>query len=293
MSSSLAKQDVEITMLNYNVWGIPRHLGGGSAARYELIFKQIEQGPYSIATLQEAWSRKILALSNLTSFPYIAGREGAGRMIGAHGLLTLSRHPIIQEESLIFSRSLGVERHCCKGALFTRIVLPNDQLLDVYNVHLLSATSLLSEERARPVRAAQIEELHRWVQARTEAGIPVVVLGDFNVHDEEIQYKDLVAAFGNDLYRERNSEAVCGIPLPRDRANGFTFDPVRNHWARSFWASRHDSRPKRLDYCFLGNISRDYFMTESSLDFKHSLYKGKPLSDHFALRARIRLLKQE
>ena len=161
--------------LSFNVAGIPiRHKD--IRPRFHGIASRIREEAYDVVALQEVW---------VDSFRSIFTR-GAGLAHHAHvrasglwsaGLLTLSRHPILEIHQHVFDPfPLGLESFVCrKGILMTRLSTP-DGPLDVYNTHFLD------DDGGR-----QALKLHRQILdllgmvSRLSAGVPVVLMGDLNL----------------------------------------------------------------------------------------------------------------
>jgi|GEM_PF-5106186 len=273
---------LRISLLTWNIWGLPFALGFGSKApwRYAAIAEKLKSSTYDVVALQEMWDRKTDVILHQAGFPYAAkGRKMHG-LRDSSGLLTLSRYPIIAAETLAFSRKSGIERFVNKGALFTRVALPTGQHLDIYNVHLASAPEGLnhlftSGAAAAHIRAAQIEQLDGWINSRRVANIPVILIGDFNTIEESHEYLLLKQRFSNDLYRARYPR----LSMCNERTFlGCTFDTIKNRWALGKGAGG------RLDQIWLPFVNPHELTVQSMVNRPET---GCELSDHYGLAATI------
>lgn len=272
------------SLLTYNVWGIPPLAGYGSSDphRFETIGDRLAATGHDVVCLQEVWDARSLVILARAGrrFPYVS--EGApcrgslGRLFRTTGLVTLSAHPVVRSETLVFSSTSGIERCVKKGMLWTRIRLPGGRELDVYNCHLASKpeslnTYCVSEEECVRVRGAQVAEAAEWVARRRESGIPVIVAGDCNCEEDSAERRALEAAFGHDLYRTRHP-AVHGTPAEREERAGVTYDTG----GANIYAAFREEPSERLDYVFLGRGPRPSVAAARE-------FTSEPLSDHYAV----------
>ena len=273
---------LRISLLTWNVWGLPFALGFGSKApwRYEAIAAKLKGSAYDVVALQEMWDRRTDVILHQSGFQYAAAGKKMHGLRNSSGLLTLSRYPIAASETLAFSQKSGIEHFVNKGALFTRVVLPTGQCLDIYNVHLASPPEGLNhcfttDAAAAAIRAAQIKELDNWVNSRRVADVPVILMGDFNTGEESKEYLLLKQRFSNDLYRARYP---C-VDLCNQRTFlGHTFDSLANRWALG------KGPTGRLDQIWLPFMNTDELTVQSMVTIPEA---GHELSDHYGLATAV------
>ena len=132
--------------------------------------RELRTHRFDVVGLQEMWTRQTQTIFREAGYRYAAPYGNGNwrprlRFLKKSGLVTLSRHPIVESEMLPFSRTCGLERFVRKSALFTRIRCSSNRYVDVYNLHMMSLPEgahryFTRDETTFPVRAHQIEELH-------------------------------------------------------------------------------------------------------------------------------------
>ncbi len=281
--SSRALFEQPLRFLTYNVWGVPWHSSKRHLLRFECILEQLGRRAFDVVCLQEVWVKRGRLFQNHRRFPFHAVSRKRLGLFQHDGLLTLSRHPIIESQSLPFSTRASVERVVRKGALFTRIMTPLGEL-EVFNVHLASTSHFLSESYASEIRASQIEELSRWVRMLHRKGSTVLVCGDFNIDAQSELYPELVHRFGMDtIYEYRCSQDRMPSQTEKKHADPrFTFDPAQNPWARNCCG-----RPLRIDYFFVKPNQQQGFFFRSHHRFSEPIFRGRPPSDHYAVELEL------
>jgi endonuclease/exonuclease/phosphatase family metal-dependent hydrolase len=177
-----------------------------------------------------------------TAFPYAAfginnRREGMINL--SYGNALLSRHPLVETETVVFGRRRLGE----KGFLFAELDV-RGRCVPIVNLHLHASS------RAR--RLAQLDLLLEWLRPKQRSRaarwvIPPIICGDFNNpstgDDATAALLGHLAAYGDYLAHPRNA-ATFPSPLPR-RTLDFVFVPaqcrqVRCEVVRSFLS---DHRP--------------------------------------------------
>ena len=96
--------DSELSLLSYNVWGLPKLFGFGSPEpeRYSRIAQILRTRDYDVVALQEMWDRKTDIITRGSGFEFSAHATGVSGLFGKSGLATLSRHPIVRTASHMF-----------------------------------------------------------------------------------------------------------------------------------------------------------------------------------------------
>jgi endonuclease/exonuclease/phosphatase family metal-dependent hydrolase len=252
-----------ISVLTYNIWGLT--IGGKAPWRFEEIGRRLER--YEIVTIQEAWDKKTEALVSAAGFPHVARGKKPNSMVGGAGLITLSRHPVLESEFLEYRACAGMDCFADKGALRTRVVFPDGYALDVYNTHL-NAWMKVGVDFGAKAREKEIVELAGWIRERS-AGVPYLVMGDFNAVESSENYRQMRASFGAlDVFRSFR---------PHDL--GETWDPA-NSWVADFL------KPMRVDYIWASGLGEGD-VADSVMEFTAPVRDGKHLSDHYGLSAVI------
>ncbi len=116
---ALSVNFTELKFLTYNVWGLPRLFGFGARDfwRYEKIAQVLSAGSCHIVGLQEVWNGAARSLVEKSAFPYVGGGDRAGKFLRSSGLVTLSRSPIIYEESIAFGERSGDMKEFGRGCM--------------------------------------------------------------------------------------------------------------------------------------------------------------------------------
>jgi endonuclease/exonuclease/phosphatase family metal-dependent hydrolase len=279
-SASTAVATEELSLLTFNVWGVPG-LTRRAVARFAEIGQKLATAGHDIVALQEMWdarSAKILETAKYryhTTSPHFPGLQGRG------GLVILSKHPIIEQHWHPYRHYGGVERLVEKGALLARIQLPSGRSVVIVNTHLVSPPErlshlFLSADGVRDVRLRQIKELSAFIRQKTKPEDEVYVLGDFNAGENSPEYDLAHLEFGEDLFRCRLPRDPLLNTLPSE-FQGMTYDPLRNREAYS-------NQRNRLDYIFAHGGDNQNRSLDVSLFGTNS---EQPLSDHFGVTVRI------
>lgn len=279
-------------LLSWNIWDIPT--APAREPRLKGIVRALKamaadpEGP-DVALLQEVWSaRRRPVLRPL--FAHVAEAEAywrvplnwiAGPVEWARGryltidsgLMTLSRHPVKTVRRYRYRAGRSPAR---KSALAALIAAPGLGDVWVVNTHLCAAYPHTTNT---PTRAAHLAELGGFV--KTLEGAPVIVGGDFNVAPPSV---GPMPAWSHDpaLWPGAVADALPGFAEAPEAAEALTYTATQNPWA--------DPREgdNRLDYIFAGPglaISDGRVV----MDERHALggLEPRPLSDHFAVTARV------
>lgn len=262
---------IEISVLSYNTRGLPEFVArDGAAERHRRI------GPlsnrYDLVLLQEdflhheellAGARHPLVVRGNGPRSVLPGYAtwlcpwcGSGLTILAglapDRLLEVDRIPFDVCAGWIFRR---LDCWASKGFLRVRLELAPGIELDVYDLHLDAGTTRAD----RRARARQLETLREHA-LRASAGRAVVVAGDFNVwsslEDDHLRLEAFVAAL--DLRRAAVPPVMRGYP-------GVD---------RIYYRSGREVR-----VAVIGASVEEDFVDE----------EGRPLSDHAAIAARLRI----
>lgn len=282
-------QKAQVTFCSYNVWGTHGVLGldkifgfaSKSPERFEYIGRELRQRAYGVVTLQEMWHPHTEKIIQASAYPYVSRAVVGKGMWQKPGLVTLSQHPILETEFRRFKSRGGHERYVGKGALRTRVLCqPLGQLVDIYNVHLVSPPeklplfgssevfhALLRDPTSEQIRAAQVSEISSFISEVIARGaeVPYLLLGDCNAPEGSVAYQLLCHRVGTDLFRARSPKIV-----PSD----FTFDVSSNRWLHG-----RDEASGRLDYAFISpRFEVSAVGMELTFNTPHTTF-----SDHYGL----------
>lgn len=127
------------------------------------------------------------------------------------GLLTISKCPIVTTEFTEYKAKSGVDGLANKGVLYTKILLPNQTQLHLFNTHLQATynntyqTENLSDHNNYQARLQQIQELRSIVSSTIEKH------GNLTYQEGIKKFKDLVILAGDLNVNSR------GVPIPASK----------------------------------------------------------------------------
>ncbi|CAN7535543.1 endonuclease/exonuclease/phosphatase family protein [Phenylobacterium sp. LjRoot225] len=218
--SPSAEQTVHISVLTYNVHGLPWPLTGGRGAALRAIGRELAAQrdvglQPDVVLIQEGFRDEIADLVKLSGYRFWAqgpsrpdrapkpppgGRsypsvryplagEGWGKFTGS-GLHILSDLPIVAVQSEPYRACAGLDCLANKGVMLARLVLPNGAgEVDVVNTHMnAKKASRTPPGRALRAHNRQTEQLAAFVQREHAPDIPLLVGGDFNVKGAPTRY---------------------------------------------------------------------------------------------------------
>lgn len=251
-----------LEILTYNCWGLPGFLGTDKKLRMRQIASAIR--PYQIVALQETFTKHAEIIEQESGFPYWHRHNNKGLIKIGSGLFTLSRLPILETDFREFTQTAGWDSLSHKGVLFTRLLIPGQGEVDVYNTHYQA------EDKEHLVRMDDNRVLAELVRHH-DRGNPTIIMGDFNMEPTFPEYGDLL----------RRLPLVDAYARQHQGDPGYSWDPANSRVPDK-------DPPQRLDYIFLlkqpgvevegGGV--ELVMT--------SPQQGGHLSDHFGLKGRFR-----
>jgi endonuclease/exonuclease/phosphatase family metal-dependent hydrolase len=184
-----AEKGLSLTLVTYNIWGLPSWMTGAPSGRYPRIARELERLDPDIILLQEAWTSKARKAAPGDGRWSIARAAGQHTFFQQNGLVTLSKFPIVGGEFYPFSRAAFPDRFVNKGVMKVTVQLPGRGLLNIWNVHM--------QEGGRPeLRLSQVRELVSHVEAAEDGQIADLVGGDFNSTPESCFCRELASALG-------------------------------------------------------------------------------------------------
>lgn len=214
-------RSTEISVLTYNVRGLPWPLASGRAKALKAIGAELatmrrDGRQPDVVLIQEGFRGEVGALVKASGYRYWArgpsrserasgagpknGRryatvrypsfgEGWGKFTGA-GLHVLSDAPITDVKDTPYRYCAGLDCLANKGVMLARLALPGaPSEIDIVNTHLNSRRAA-KVPIARSLRAhnLQTEELIAFINAHRDVDRPLLVGGDFNVRDAPDRY---------------------------------------------------------------------------------------------------------
>ncbi len=218
--ASSSEKSLSLTLVTYNIWGLPSWMTGARPGRYPRIACELERLDPDIIMLQEAWTAKARKAAPANGRWAIARAAGQHTFFQQTGLVTLSKCPIIGGEFYPFARAAFPDRFVTKGALKVTVQLPRGQVLNVWNVHL-------QEGGSPEIRRSQVRELVSWVQAAEDNQIADLVGGDFNFTPESSLCRELANSLGPSVQQLGGGDPfVTWDGLSAKRGAGRTIDYI-------------------------------------------------------------------
>lgn len=182
-----------LTLLTYNVWGLPKWINGASQDRFARIADELERLRPDIILLQEVWTRRAEEALPHGDW-WVASTGPRFALWGRNGLVLLSRFEMLGGEFRPFEAGLLPDSIMSKGALKVTLRLPGGERVNVWNVHLQAGES--GTGRAARVRSRQIRELLQWVRTTDDHQVADVVGGDFNCAPGSDNFREIKETFG-------------------------------------------------------------------------------------------------
>lgn len=260
----------------FNVWGLPETFGVGEdvTSRTREIARRLADAELDVLLIQEAWTepvRRTLRAGARAAGFHVADGPGAGG-----GLMTLSRLPIrdVRFERFAFrgdpERLASGEFLGGKGFQTVRIEADHGPLT-VVNTHLHAR---YRRERPRLNAAVRVAQLLQLLRRLAETEGSVVIGGDFNCADGDLEY-----------------EVFRGLSGAFELGGGGRHPTL----SRANYYKRHRSgADKRIDFLFVRPAADHAWRArDARLLFAETArirQIDRSLSDHFGFRAELELL---
>ena len=298
-------REAEISVLTYNVEGLPWPIRKGRSSRLREIARQLSAMRAAgtapdIVLLQEAFSGSAVAIGRRAGYAnFVRGpaagarrpptsqeaeralvgnrkrRKGEGlRRLMPSGLYILSDFPVAAAERQPFRarECAGFDCLSNKGLLHARIAVPGvPDPLEVFNTHLNSRGSTgVSEERSLLAHRLQVDETNRFIEARREPANPLIFGGDFNMRHAPGRFEHFALRQQWPLVHQHclSEGAACDVRLSWDGDAPWMDTQDLQGFASG---ARVQVRPVRVDAMF------------------DEPWKGRPLADHDGLLVVYRL----
>lgn len=295
---SAPPQDADLSVMTYNVKGLPWPVAQGRPAAIRAIGERLAamraagRQP-TIVVLQEAFIDEAKAIGDLAGYPYqvhgpylrlgagVGTRAGGSWYLGEtrpsaldSGLVILSDLPVTDVARAEFPTDscAGFDCLAAKGVVMATVDLPGRGPVTVATTHLNSrAASGAPYERTHLAFRRQVDFLAEFIRAHGRADRPLILAGDFNRAQRPERIRSLTAAMGG--AREGLAEAV-------DKAAVAASDV---HDARAIVRSARD-----MQFLF---DSAATTLQVSGADVPFGTEQGREdLSDHMGFTVRYRLL---
>lgn len=253
-----------LTVSTLNAWGIPFFSKKLSERFFKIGKESVRSDVLGLQEVFHGSGQIVRALQAGQSFVYPPGSFPWLRS----GLMFITKHKVTNKKHFPFPDCKGIQCVVDRGILYMQIQLPGGQLINLFNLHLQAY------EEHRETRRMQLKKIEKVLKERSQDGLPIIVLGDFNVMDSGPELKIVKAAMRGfrDVWKEKGEGA------------GHTWDPEKNPWAEHEGESQ---MLQRLDYIFVKDgVERAWEVEAVHVDFNK---EGMFLSDHFGVRAKLRL----
>ena len=257
----------EISVLNYNVAGLPQIF---SSSNPELYTSKISQllNEYSIIHVQEdfCYHDSLLLFDN---HPYRTVNTGC--VPDGDGLNTLSCFALSNVSRYAWNDCTGADCLTPKGFYFSQIELLTGQRVDFYNVHCNAGGS----EDSKEARRKNIAQVCNHIAQRSEFN-PIIIMGDFN--SRYTREGDTIRAFLDLGLKDLWIELVRNGDVPAEAP-----DPLKD------CDDRTSASCERVDKIFYRSTDAVLITpTHFQVDDPRFYYQGNdtlPLSDHWPMFA--------
>jgi endonuclease/exonuclease/phosphatase family metal-dependent hydrolase len=226
-------QPVELSVMTYNVEGLPWPVRAGRGSKLKAIGRELavlrERGLQpDVVLLQEGFRDEVADLIELSGYPYVAKGprkkqrdpspfakddrprykrvkyirkgEGWGKW-GSSGLWVLSDHPINWVKSHAYRYCAGLDCLANKGVMLVSLQVPGlPTPVEIADTHLNSkGASGVPRNRNRMAHHLQAEELGHFMETDRTPGAPLIVGGDFNVMHAPDRYDYVMQRYPFDV----------------------------------------------------------------------------------------------
>ncbi len=324
-----------ISVLTFNAWDV--ELLGGLVSpsrhiseRFQIIPNKIAEIGPDIIVFQEVWRQsradQLIKRFQQLGYPYSVYRAGPGNSIlgFGNGLLIISVYPLDKPEVISFKSHTRTDESkllVYKGAIKTKVIFSNIISIDLYAAHLGAFTTVAANGQTpnannppdhfisahMNAKADQAQELAEFI-ARTRSSPNMLLAADLNTHPYQFingKYDEAKYSFEYALLTCKEQIVGCvGLTdsyltaNPEKASTGFTFDTVKNIYAKSspYFSAEP---PGRIDYIFYSGPNLQ--LAHSQLTFNSSLIdaaikteqvgRSTPLmmSDHYGVLSIYRI----
>lgn len=163
-----------VRVATYNVWGLPWPLAPSRKARLRRLGRWAAQRDVDVVALQEVWGPSGRHVHEGLREDFVLTQPVAN---GDSGLAVLSRRDVDPVGLRVFSARRGPDALKRKGVWWVDVELAEERTVHLGVLHLQAGHG----ERRAEVRRAQLEDV---LDVLPDG--PVVLTGDFNLHDGAI-----------------------------------------------------------------------------------------------------------
>ena len=203
-------ESYQLRVMSYNINGLPWPLIKDKEKQFTEIARLINEqkkgnaAPH-VLLIQEGFRGQSKKLIQDLNYPYVFqgpkdsdlnDTPSSGAIVGS-GLWILSQYPIVKSDKLPFGedRCAGYDCYANKGVAYVQIQVPNIGPVDIFSTHMNSKKSSgVSDEKVWIAQRKQIQVAHHFLGKNSNAKIPIIFSGDFNVKSNSPVYPDLVKA---------------------------------------------------------------------------------------------------
>ncbi len=292
LSNNRKLNKVSLSIISYNVWGLPIWLPGiKKKKRFPKIIENLKKTSADIVCLQETFDfgfrkKHLSKLKDTYTFNknYLVNRKSKFMKFDKFGgLTTLSKVKVLEETFYQFDFIDGmskVEKDGGKGFMLTKLKTPVGPIY-IINVHLLSGEDTKKEK----FRLSQVKKIKSIADSLNVFDFPTFLCGDLNtVHPSRDGKQGYIGEVYKFLVENIGFKGIHNKITEED----FTFDAERNKNAdRWYYKEKHR---EKLDY-FMYAVPDDYLfeVEENKVIFN----KENTTSDHFGVMTKIFLQKKE
>ena len=193
--SALTKSDT-LKVMSWNLFLRPGILSDGQMDRVSSIGNYLIYSGADVIVLQEVFHRRARKrlLQELDDWYEYHTSLGPTSFFGvSSGVIIFSKHPIIEEKFVSYSKSKGADGLAKKGAVLTKIRF-GKQDVHIVGTHLQAGAS----SAAKSVQKSQLAELANAVNLIGDSSI-VILAGDFNITPDEKLFAYLSSSLQVDL----------------------------------------------------------------------------------------------
>ncbi len=261
----------ELKLLTWNLFMLPKPIKNSfQEIRAQLIPQHLAGSGYDLMFFEEAFdtmARYELITQLRSEYPhhYYLRRDFKPKHLLGSGLFIMSRYPFKVVEKIHFGNCRSYDCYAAKGSVLIEVTLPSGKTVQ------LASTHLQATHAGGPIRLGQLREIKAMLTRHARAGIPQILLGDFNIDSIAPEFEA-----GLNIMDMNATQLVGPIQHTSGRQNECFPSPGKEEkWVDHVWLDRHSSVAHAE-------------MNVRDFEFVH---KGLtcPLSDHYAVEARISL----
>ena len=193
--SALTKSDT-LKVMSWNLFLRPGILSDGQMDRVSSIGNYLIYSGADVIVLQEVFhrrARKRLLQELDDRYEYHTSLGPTSFFGVSSGVIIFSKHPIIEEKFVSYSKSKGADGLAKKGAVLTKIRF-GKQDVHIVGTHLQAGVS----SKAKNVQRSQLTELANTVNLIGDSSV-VILAGDFNITPDEKLFAYLSSSLQVDL----------------------------------------------------------------------------------------------